>query len=377
MKNLNTSLKKELLKFKLTISPKVENKIRTICSKIYQVEWSGILFYSITGELSDPSTEIVAEDLILMHKGTSGFTEFKIDEEVIHYMAMEGITDMKMALIHSHNNMSSYFSGTDESTLELLGSKQAHFLSLIVNNAGQYVARITRKEDVIETIKSKSWIKRFISKPTFGKINTTEESQEEEKDNEETKTKTTVYYYELDIDKSQTDVELEDRIKEISETSVNHTGANYGRYVPPTSSYGGLFGDRDYLKNPINDLGKTKDREELRKAAINVLYSTLNAFSYVNTTKASLSYSLSRLGKLSDLPINVHTDSQEKDDLYEMWLKDFNKAMFGKPSYLEESDILEEIKELVFELSVTDGNFGIKEDYIYLVQEFLETITYE
>ena len=38
-----------------------------------------------------------------------------------------------------------FFSGTDDSTLRDEGKETNHFLSLIVNNKGQYVARITRK----------------------------------------------------------------------------------------------------------------------------------------------------------------------------------------------------------------------------------------
>lgn len=38
-----------------------------------------------------------------------------------------------------------FFSGTDDSTLKDEGKETNHFLSLIVNNKGQYVARITRK----------------------------------------------------------------------------------------------------------------------------------------------------------------------------------------------------------------------------------------
>lgn len=47
--------------------------------------------------------------------------------------------------IKSHDQMSTFFSGTDLGTLQEEGSDMNNFLSLIVNNAGQYTAAITRK----------------------------------------------------------------------------------------------------------------------------------------------------------------------------------------------------------------------------------------
>lgn len=47
-----------------------------------------------------------------------------------------------------------FFSGTDTSTLKSQGALMPHFVSLIVNNAGQYVAKITRQ--VTKEIKGKT-----------------------------------------------------------------------------------------------------------------------------------------------------------------------------------------------------------------------------
>ena len=55
------------------------------------------------------------------------------------------LLDCKMGLIHSHNNMKTFFSGTDLHTLNVEGNERNHFVSLIVNNEGNYTAGITRK----------------------------------------------------------------------------------------------------------------------------------------------------------------------------------------------------------------------------------------
>ena len=45
----------------------------------------------------------------------------------------------------SHCSFNTFFSGIDANTLDDLGHDMPHFLSLIVNNAGTYCAKITRR----------------------------------------------------------------------------------------------------------------------------------------------------------------------------------------------------------------------------------------
>ena len=54
----------------------------------------------------------------------------------------------KIATLHSHNKMSCFFSSTDVSTLHEASSQMNNVLSIIVNNAGSYVAKFTQKEEV-------------------------------------------------------------------------------------------------------------------------------------------------------------------------------------------------------------------------------------
>lgn len=144
--------------FKILISENTEKKIRFLCKNIWDVEWSGILFYKIEGAFEDKSLVIRCIDLFQMDIGTSGYTEFNVSPDMATYMVdhpellEEGVYQ---GLIHSHNNMATFFSGTDTATLSAEGNDMAHFVSLIVNNAGKYTAAITRKYKCVQTVSEK------------------------------------------------------------------------------------------------------------------------------------------------------------------------------------------------------------------------------
>lgn len=153
-KNLKKpSLIKKLDTYKLIISKKVEDKIRYICNKIWKDEWSGILFYTPSGRFEDGSLTIKCEDIYVMDIGTATYTEFEMSPDVISYMTENPeLLNCQTGLIHSHNQMSTFFSSTDLNTLLEEGAERNHFLSLIVNNEGKYTAAITRKIQSTKTV---------------------------------------------------------------------------------------------------------------------------------------------------------------------------------------------------------------------------------
>lgn len=166
MENLQIpQLKKCENLFKLIIPCNVEQKIRHLCNKISTVEWSGTLFYTVSGTYEDNNLEIRCVDIFPMDIGSSAYTEFDMSPDVIAYMADHPeLLDCQIGLIHSHNNMATFFSGTDLSTLQEEGRDRNHFVSLIVNNEGTYTAAITRK------IVSKDNIISNYSYKSFGDI---------------------------------------------------------------------------------------------------------------------------------------------------------------------------------------------------------------
>ncbi len=98
-----------------------------------------------------------------MDIGSAAYTEFDMSPDVVGYMTENiELLDYQMGLIHSHNSMATFFSGTDTATLKEEGLDRNHFVSLIVNNAGKYTAGITRK------VKSNKAITENFSYPTYG-----------------------------------------------------------------------------------------------------------------------------------------------------------------------------------------------------------------
>lgn len=131
--------------FTLNISDGLEAKIRAFCALSPRREWSGVLFYKFEGDYNKGMT-IHANDMYLMDQGSAAHTEFDLNEpEITRYMVMEGLVDHCIGLIHSHNTMKAFFSGEDASTLLEHGSAMNNFVSLVVNNDGEYVARLTRQ----------------------------------------------------------------------------------------------------------------------------------------------------------------------------------------------------------------------------------------
>lgn len=148
--------------YKLIIPAEVERKIRFTCQKVWNTEWSGTLFFTHEGSFENNDLVIRCVDIYIMDIGTQAYTEFDMNPDVIVYMCENPeLLDCQMGLIHSHNNMSTFFSGTDTATLKEEGRDRNNFVSLIVNNAGTYTAAITRR------VKSKQ-VKESVSYEFFG-----------------------------------------------------------------------------------------------------------------------------------------------------------------------------------------------------------------
>lgn len=105
----------------------------------------------------------------------------------------------------SHNQMATFFSGTDTQTLREEGNERNCFVSLIVNNAGTYCAAVTRK---IQT-KNEVTIKSLGSSYEFfgeGPVTTGEDPKSETTSVVE---KEIIQYFMLDIEKEEVTNPLE------------------------------------------------------------------------------------------------------------------------------------------------------------------------
>jgi hypothetical protein len=91
--------------YDLLISDQAQQKIDFVCMKIYDVEWSGTLFYNVTGSFINSKTplKITVLDIYVQDIGTSVYTEFDSSPDVISYMCQhpELLEDgVQMGLIH-------------------------------------------------------------------------------------------------------------------------------------------------------------------------------------------------------------------------------------------------------------------------------------
>lgn len=162
MKVISLVQKSGTYNYKLIIPAEVERKIRFACQNVWSTEWSGTLFFTHEGSFENNDLVIRCVDIYIMDIGTQAYTEFDMNPDVIAHMCENPeLLDCQMGLIHSHNNMSTFFSGTDTATLKEEGMDRNNFVSLIVNNAGTYTAAITRR------VKSKQ-VKESVSYEFFG-----------------------------------------------------------------------------------------------------------------------------------------------------------------------------------------------------------------
>lgn len=183
-----------------------------------------------------------------MDIGTSGYTQYAESVDILSYRVEHNLLEegIQEGLIHSHNTMSAFFSGTDQSTLNKEGAEANHFLSLIVNNAGQYVARFTRK--VVTNIQEEAIVKSKESSyyNTFGnrKVILSENKEKIEK-LDDSREEVVVEFYDLDIEKQTTAFsfqEIDERLSEIRKAKTPKTTyGNYGQRVK--SKYKSLFDD--------------------------------------------------------------------------------------------------------------------------------------
>ena len=73
--------------FDMIIPQSVEDKIRYMCNAVHDTEWSGILFYKPEGSIDDGTFKVTCLDIFVMDIGSSTFTEFTDNCDIIAYQA--------------------------------------------------------------------------------------------------------------------------------------------------------------------------------------------------------------------------------------------------------------------------------------------------
>lgn len=262
-KQQKLDLVKSSLCYKINIPLYVERKIRILCREIHNVEWSGVLFYKINGSFEDGSLEVECVDIFQMDEGSSGYTEFDMSADVMNYMVEhpELISeDVYQGLIHSHNNMSTFFSGTDTGTLLAEGSDVNHFVSLIVNNAGNYTAGITRRITVNQKVSEEY---------TYPSWNDENKSGTREF----TASKTYVQWFNLDVNVDEVpkedESEILERIREVRKIKASKPKVTSQPFKAPVTT----FPSNPYFKQELTK--KEEKKEEEKKVENNTVQPNL------------------------------------------------------------------------------------------------------
>lgn len=262
-------LRKSASTFKIVIPESVEAKIRYLCSIVHDVEWSGTLFYRHEGSLEDGTFKVICVDLFVMDIGSSAYTEYDESPDVLTYRIEHDLLgeDIQEGLIHSHNNMSTFFSGTDTNTLIDEGTNSNHFVSLIVNNAGKYTAGVTRK--ITTMIKAEAHIKYTENEYYDSYDNqriSTKDNQIREEDKEETKTTQVIEWFELEVEKADVANNFEDIDSRLAEIRINKSRAKKQSPVIVNSSYKGYTGyDRVQTLNDREKYPYVSNNNQLAK----------------------------------------------------------------------------------------------------------------
>lgn len=70
----------------LIVTENLLNKIKYLCSRISNQEWSGILLYKVEGSIEEKNLKCICDDVFPMDKGSAGYTEYEFNEDFIAYL---------------------------------------------------------------------------------------------------------------------------------------------------------------------------------------------------------------------------------------------------------------------------------------------------
>ena len=161
-KKVNTSLSvKDVtgVRGNIIIGEKLQNEIMQLHEKVGNIEWSGILLYTVDGDIDDPENLVfTAHHVYPMDAGTAGYTEYDFSEDVFDaFDCFPDAEGMKWGHIHTHHNMETFFSGTDTSELADNAPNHNYYLSLIVNHKSKFCAKVAYVVEVEEKVNALSW----------------------------------------------------------------------------------------------------------------------------------------------------------------------------------------------------------------------------
>lgn len=140
-----------------------------------ELEFSGLLFYSVEGELHNPETfKVQLKDFYLMDIGSKSYTEFEFQNKMFNlYDEKPELLQYQYGLLHSHNSMQVFFSGTDTRNLLEEAVNFNQYLSVIINIEGDLCGKISSNGKIVNQSNTTGTTKEY-HKDTHGKLILTE-----------------------------------------------------------------------------------------------------------------------------------------------------------------------------------------------------------
>lgn len=303
-------------KAKLIITEEINNKIKFICKKINNVEWSAALFYEVSGDITDPENMVcTVKDLYLMDIGSSAHTQFNYDGLAPAYNDHEEWIDneYRLGLIHSHQAMSVFYSGEDMSELSDNVDRYEFYLSIVVNNANDIIGRIgyLGKQISIESIQN-----NFVFKGqqyVFPEVETKKEID-------------VLFYIDCEVEKPVEQVppiysEIIERIESLKKPPVN-TKTEF------TSTYNSRYFDNDYDYYSYNKSDKYDPTEHT--SVEKPLYNKSTIYHIEMFLKNILITGFSKYGVKSDFEsLDVKLKELEKSKITDLEITDIITGGYG------------------------------------------------
>jgi len=317
----------------------VFHQIQYLCKNISKVEWSGALFYTTEGSIEKPGTfKITLKTILPLDMGSSTYTEYKLDERFMDFIEedFEERCTWKLGHIHSHNTMGVFFSGTDMAELNDNAPAHNFYLSLIVNNYMEFIAKVAfigeAKKDIKQvpyTAKNAEGHNYIIEKQDF-EVNTKK-----------------LFIYDCDIDSPKTTILVTDQFsaqvaKIMEPKPVQKVESRYPAVTRPTTPP--ATAGKGWQRNGNSNSRQFKTQEEREMESWNKSFQTSNKEK--------------NLFDDWDVPGNL-IDDLEEQDLEEKAIYDFCKAIFNfSDSPLDDFETLEDVLDIVADFNLTPSELA-------------------
>lgn len=326
----------------------VLHQIQYLCKNIPKVEWSGALFYTTEGSIEKPGTfKITLKTILPLDMGSAAYTEYHLDDRFIDFIEedFEERCTWKLGHIHSHNVMGVFFSGTDMAELNDNAPAHNFYLSLIVNNYMDFIAKVAfvgeAKKDIKQvpyTAKNVDGHDYIIEKQDF-EVNTQK-----------------LFIYDCDIDTPKNEILVSDQfsaqVAKIMEPKPVKTPASNVQSRFPIST-DKLKQGQGWQRNGNQKSRQFKTQEEREMESWNK--------SFQQDSKKGPK----NLFDDWDVPGNL-IDDLEEEDLKAMSIYNFAKELFDfTGGAVDSEETLEDVLDMVAEFNLTPAELAksIIQDY--------------